>query len=75
MVYSKYAGTELKVSGTEYVILKVRMVKIGPVYSALLWCAKPSVVAAILWALYTLQWHLAHILHAAYLLSARDLTQ
>ena len=25
MVYSKYAGTELKVSGTEYVILKVRM--------------------------------------------------
>ena len=23
MVYSKYAGTELKVSGTEYVILKV----------------------------------------------------
>ena len=27
MVYSKYAGTELKVSGTEYVILKVRMRK------------------------------------------------
>ena len=26
MVYSKYAGTELKVSGTEYVILKVRIV-------------------------------------------------
>lgn len=25
VVYSKYAGTELKVSGTEYVILKVRM--------------------------------------------------
>ena len=27
MVYSKYAGTELKVSGTEYVILKVGMLK------------------------------------------------
>ena len=27
VVYSKYAGTELKVSGTEYVILKVRMLK------------------------------------------------
>ena len=26
VVYSKYAGTELKVSGTEYVILKVRTV-------------------------------------------------
>ncbi len=26
VVYSKYAGTELKVSGTEYVILKVRIV-------------------------------------------------
>ena len=29
MVYSKYAGTELKVSGTEYVILKVRMLMHG----------------------------------------------
>ena len=51
MVYSKYAGTELKVSGTEYVILKVRMFPDMVIHPAVLWRPKPHAEVCLSWAL------------------------
>ena len=81
VVYSKYAGTELKVSGTEYVILKVRIFRHGdppsravasqatcgglPLVGTCLHCYSPAPRLDV----YAIQWHLAQTLRGVHLLS------